>query len=408
MAYDATAITDEKGNLPLEINKWVPITDNFNYIELKIKKAAYFNTSNPADGYVDLIIAEFDFDKSYFDELSGYIAKVVVANFNENNAALLEYRKFGKITENDVKLSQNLLEIRVSQNKDSIIAMTGTNPAADVILFNGKTKLLDSIGIIASGRIAIDDNIAPVITKAYYSPMTLESDTADIVDTLYLYFSEMLSCDVSKEAMIPFSKSDNREYSFNFETVRAYRDSIVKVLVIWDSASIIPAEGDSIRIEGGRAIADIMGISQNINTVRVPLTVGKYHSNYSISIYPNPYTPTGGFETTSDDKLVRNPAIDKWGNPADAANMAIIVKPVGKRVVAQKLTANITVIDGLGNTIVEKSEFSQGRENEVIIWTWDGKNKRKRIVGAGTYQAIISVSNEIETNVYMRKIGIKK
>jgi len=92
--------------------------------------------------------------------------------------------------------------------------------------------------------------------------------------------------------------------------------------------------------------------------------------------------------------------------------MAVIVRPIGDRFggkTLMDLSGRITVLDQLGNKIVDNERFNDGKDGG-LIWTWDGKNKNRRAVSAGSYQAIIQVTNEKEniTKQYLRKIGIKK
>jgi hypothetical protein len=393
--------------LPAENNRLVKITDhsvNRTYIEFRVKNAWYFDTSNPADGYIDLIKVEFDFDFSQYGEFVEFesdIKKLFVKEFNKE-FELPASRKFNKITVDDIKdISHNSLKISVSQDTAKVSVKTSTGDE-DKFLMNYRHPLQnnDTLGIHAYGNFEIKDSIAPIIIRGYYSPAALERNGAEIVDTLYIWFSEPLSyCDISKET-IGAKSSPNREYYFNIEPATISGDS-VKISVKFDDAGIIPQNGDSIRIEGDFSISDNNGVTQKLRTIYAPLRVGEYMSDYEILIYPSIYVPNDG---------QTNPVIEKFGNPAEATNLAVIVKTVGKRVTTAKLSGNITVLDGLGNVITEKTEFVQANKEGVIIWTWDGKNKRARIVAPGVYQALIQVNNETnnKTDLFLRKIGIKK
>jgi flagellar hook assembly protein FlgD len=73
------------------------------------------------------------------------------------------------------------------------------------------------------------------------------------------------------------------------------------------------------------------------------------------------------------------------------------------------LSGRISVLDQLGNKLVDDEKFESSSDGTTLIWTWDGRNRNGRTVGAGTYQAIISVANENgNSKAYIRKIGIKK
>ncbi|MCL1947421.1 MAG: hypothetical protein FWF51_09800 [Chitinivibrionia bacterium] len=374
-------------------------------IDFKVKSAAYFDISNPADGKIDLIKVRFDFDFSRYGDFDEQF-KSGVKNLVANGFILPNERMFNKITENDVTvISSNLLEISVSQNINAEVK-TSVEDYDKIIAKNMKIEREDKFINLAQESFSIEDSIAPIITQGRYSPMVVKNDGDEIIDTLDVYFSEIISCNVAKEAIKALRTANGSEYYFDFENTRV-QDDYARFLVR-ANINALPEERDSIRIEGDKDIRDAQRNLQAVNTVWAPLGVGKYQSDFDVIIYPNPYAPNGNFATT-DGKKDRNPVIEEYGHFAEASNLAVIVKAKGQRTLTQELSGNITILDALGNTIVEDKEFSQGKDG-VLIWTWNGKNKHGRTVGAGTYQALISVTDKTEnyTVLYSRKIGIKK
>ncbi|MCL1947422.1 MAG: hypothetical protein FWF51_09805 [Chitinivibrionia bacterium] len=379
-----------------------------NTIDFKVKNAWYFDDSNPADGYIDRIKMEFEFDFSEYSEFKFSEFVPHIEDIVKNNFTLPSARKFS-VKSVDV-IDNTSLKISVSQETDKVDVKTSVdNSDKFTVQSNLIHKFNDTLQIRAVGQFEIKDSVAPIITSGRYRFMKIENENDKIIDTLTLVFSEKLSGSVAKNSIGAFSKTKNSQYSFKFDDTFAQNDSIVKIEVEYDGNNL-PDLGDSVRIQLNSAITDKEFIRQKLNTVWAPLSVVEGEGNYDVSIYPNPYSPNGEFET-ADGRTDKNPVIEKWGNSYEAKNLAVVVKPIGQRGSMKKeLTAKITIIDALGNTIVENKEFSQGKDG-VLIWTWNGKNVRGRTVGAGTYLAIISVIDETGENapfLRTRKIGIKK
>ena len=400
LASGPTGIIDRPFNQPLSYNNWVSISDHWEpmleprYIEFNVKSAAYFNRIVPADGYVDLIRVEFEINS----DINSDVSEEMIKKIAEKGFLFPECRMFNEIS--DIKVIGNIIEISISQNKDRIAAKTSVS--GEMLAVNTTIYISDTLGISASGTIPILDSIAPIITRGLFLPMQIKNESDEIIDTLTVYFSERVSCAVAKEAIRAWSVSKNTDYGFEFETRQVNANSVT-LLVKGDMLAVLPRNGDYIRIDGNFGIIDSAGVRQEVKTIWAPLEVGRYRQNYVISIYPNPYAPVG-------NKSKTNPVIEKWGNPDEANKMAVIVKPIGKRVEVLQLSGNIRVIDAVGNIVVEKESFEQGRIGDgAIIWTWDAKNTRKRNVGAGAYYAIIEITDETqsETQTVLRKIGIK-
>jgi hypothetical protein len=141
------------------------------------------------------------------------------------------------------------------------------------------------------------------------------------------------------------------------------------------------------------------------------MTVNKYESGdcYEVRVYPRPYSPKSPkFETWGAE----NPVIVEYKPDGYRGNMAIIVELGKIRAVQGKRTGTVSVFDEIGNKVVdnESLEFRTGAKGKkgVLIWTWDGRNLKGRTVAAGSYLAVITVTNESDniTRVFREKIGI--
>ena len=373
-----------------ENNKRVEIK-YLRFITLNIESAAYFDTSYPRDGYIDSINVRFGLATSD-GQFAETIRQIVMANEFE----LPRNRHFTK-NNATVNMANGSIGIRVSQNRGSVpVPVTSVSSTDDVITVTTPQirNAGDTLRILLSSGRQIDDSIAPVITAAHFAPMFMKDDDDVIVDTLIVRFSERVTGHVAKEMLRAFKFSTDAEYVIDFED-RNVNSDVAHFLLRTNEATVLPEEGDSIRIESG--ISDGRNL-QNVKTVWVPITIGKTTYVYNLTIYPNPYNP-GNFS-------YKNPITDK-------NNMAVLVRPRGSRKITGELSGSIVILDQLGNKIIDNESFEFRREEGILIWTWDGKNTRGRNVGAGFYQAIIQITNanakegEKDTQVYLRKIGIR-
>jgi len=360
------------------------------FITLNIDSAAYFDTSYPRDGYIDSINVKFRLATND-EQFAETIRQIVMANEFE----LPRNRHFTK-NNATVNMANGSIGIRVSQDRSSVPVPVTSVSSSDVITVTTPQirNAGDTLRILLSSGKQIDDSIAPVITAAHFAPMFMKDDDDVIVDTLIVRFSERVTGHVAKEMLKAFKFSTDAEYVIDFED-RNVNSDVAHLLLRTNEATVLPEEGDSIRIESG--ISDGRNL-QNVKTVWVPITIGKTTYVYNLTIYPNPYNP-GNFS-------YENPITDK-------NNMAVLVRPRGSRKITGELSGSIIILDQLGNKIVDNESFEFRREKGILIWTWDGKNTRGRNVGAGFYQAIIQITNanakegEKDTQVYLRKIGIR-
>jgi len=290
-------------------------------------------------------------------------------------------REFNPITASNITITGNSIEIAVSQKKvERFSANTSVN-IDDNLTIDAKADIFDTVSISAKGIFPIADSIAPIITRAVFEPMEITNDTMKIIDTLKLWFSEPLKNFVKKEAL---SLISGKKFEFNNTSIGS---NYVAIPIAYnETGSYLPVNGeDSIRIEGGFEITDAKGVTQGINTIWIPLEVGKYKQNYEILVYPNPYI------LSKDDKV------------------SVVVRPIKSRGEKKQidLSGNITIIDPLGNNIVDTDKFTN--DGKDLVWSWKGKNSRKRNVGSGTYQAIIQITNDADkdTKTYLKKIGVK-
>jgi len=434
---DTTRISDEVGNAPFKDNKWIELEDGTitkKKLKIEITNAEYLDTNKTADGFIDLIRVEFKFTSDTIKDPykdSKYLKSFKEMFEGKNRIKLNDDRHFtiGKIN----FISENLLEIPVSQDTSKFRELEPTGSGSipyyapktdvddkkDILSFNGDDITVDKdFDVSVPKEVKIKDKIAPVITIAYYYYWNVDGGEKDVIDTLVVKFSEEVNGgdirSLNPEIFNVISpRNGDNIYSPKFGVRKSEHPGLngdkktAKFFIEYFEGDDFIVPGDSIQIVGGHGISDNSGNLQagGTNTVFAPIAVGSLHSTYEITIVPNPY---------NNSSPQWNGAIDYYGSKNDdgdlvqnATNVAIIAKPKGVREGGEKeiVSSSVTIIDQLGNVVESGRGFNRGQRG-AWIWTWDGKNTKKRAVGAGIYHAIITI-NDGETQKYSRKIGIK-
>jgi hypothetical protein len=368
------------------------------HISLNVNSAAYFDTDNAADGYIDLIKVKFGFSDCNTGvncleyQYAGEIEKIVKSGFN------LPKGGSRNLSLKSVNLpEQDIIDIWVSEDR-SYAAKTSVDRSIDRITINNYEHIVenydrdvgDTLVILASGAIEIEDKLAPVILNGRFVQMIIQNDDDEIIDTLVITFSERVSGQITSD-MINAKSANGMLYDIYFEPVYG-SDNRVIIPVKYDNGknnNLSPEIGDSIRIRSG--ISDGKNIQGE--TVFAELIFQAATANYNIIIYPTPYNPK--------NPLIEEGAKAKYG--LNGKDLAIIARPHGNRSFSG--TGNVMILDQLGNKIIS-SEFVY--KNGGLIWQWNGRNKNGRIVGAGPYQAIIQIRNDAtgDSQTILRKVGI--
>jgi hypothetical protein len=340
---------------------------------------------------------------------------MVSRGVNSYFASLPFDRHFNAITTDSISVPErNVFAIAVSQDRNRAERNTAVSQGERgerFIIIDSVTFADDTLGIFLDANVQIRDAMAPVIVSAVYRPKQMENDNDPVIDTLHIFFSENIAPISLPEAQRAFRGrigASGNEFEFNITGIHEQNANNIKLLVELGYTDHIPTGGDFIRIQRDGGIRDNVSPSnvQDRNTVWMPLEVGQVLNNYRIEILPNPYAPKAMLR----NQLYIAYLYDSLGISLSSGNMVVLASPIGGRG-GTDLSGRITIIDGLGNIIIEDGIFAPVSSGSAgLLWTWDGKNSRGRTVGAGNYLAIITLTNNREgnTQVFRRTIGISR
>jgi hypothetical protein len=253
-------------------------------------------------------------------------------------------------------------------------------------------------GETATGEVA--DSAAPVlIDTVRYNSGKVISETVSEADTLLVTFSEPVSTIVMGSTPFTFSTPTGTQYAFplNTATMALTSGTTYKFVI---AGTVVPdgvrfQTGDSAWINPAATIKDAGGsVQANGANRRVPLKV-LLKPSWQIAVSSNPFKP--------ENLILSIPGISGTG-------VAITIKPTGPLGDISNLTeATATVYDALGNTMVEKAPFVKNAGSNFLYFVWNGHNKNNRIVGTGTYLAVIRTRDLNGKVTNDRKlIGVKR
>jgi hypothetical protein len=70
----------------------------------------------------------------------------------------------------------------------------------------------------------------------------------------------------------------------------------------------------------------------------------------------------------------------------------------------KKLFLGADIYDALGNMIAQLKQFKDHKSSSIVKYNWDGKNMKGRLVGDGTYMAVIKVKGG---ETVRKMVGVK-
>lgn len=358
-------------NDSLRINPSGPLRDRNNNkaheqnrpVVIKLRKSAaivlhacYKDTN--ADGTVDN--AEIVFDRS----VSGSNVEMVFSWANNLQTK--------KIDSSRITLSDDgkfaTVDLKNAFNKD-ISCRTSDNMLLDV-----QFEEFPSITRSAT----VYDSVAPVI---YSASLKLSSQTdEEFIDTLTVTFSEDVKTMESIEEFKLFSMVFNSSYRFMVQDARSLNLKTCEYYVITNGVEY-PKEKDSIWLKTGSAVDNHGNIQNSKLNRRVILKVETPPLNIIISAGPNPFSNKGKSEIYT-----------------------ILIKPQGRAAESVDIEATVFIYDALGNKIAKLKQFKDHESSSIVKYQWDGTNKKGRLVGNGTYMAVIKIKG---SETVKKLVGVK-
>ncbi|HEX3020063.1 MAG TPA: glycosyl hydrolase family 8 [Chitinispirillaceae bacterium] len=349
-------VADYQGNLPHLLNRAVT---------LKVKPAqitgAWYTDEN-GDGVVDAVYLKFLREVEPDDVLFSLYWSGV--------------KQLEKITSERFSYNKENYTVKVSlpdSFKTDAGIKTSVNMAA-VIAFKSYPEEIRNCVVV--------DSAAPVIDRAVVSTGDV-AEGKESQDILSVYFSERVQIDSDKKPFF-FIRVPGTEYKIDDLHILNIRDNLVTFSFTTVSGVEYPESGDSIWINSDNAVKDENWTWQRNGVNRhAPLTVKVTGGQWTLKIGPNPFNP-------DSSKGVR----------------FFVIQESKYKARAEIKNFKIKIYDSMGSFVYEGSEYAEDDLGYSIFW--NGYNKKGRKVGKGTYLAVISVEDEAGTNVYKKKIGLKR
>jgi fibro-slime domain-containing protein len=278
---------------------------------------------------------------------------------------------------------------RFKFGKDSteiIVDLSGAFSQKTVITSGAMTAEVEIAGRLEKQTFQVADSAAPVLTSAKIIPGA-QTETSKASDKLRCTFSEEVLT-ITCTNPFQFLRVENQQkipYEITLtspdETGTTYTFTISNI-----SSVAFPLENDSVWINTPCGISDLFLSKQtNVNNHRVPLAFDTIRFAYELKMGPNPI------------------------HLADQ-NRAIIITidPLQKLKQYVNYGVEMVIFNGLGSIIYSQSAESKDAPTVAVSLRWNGHNKKGRIVGCGTYLAVIKIHNHRGNtdNVETVKIGV--
>ena len=237
------------------------------------------------------------------------------------------------------------------------------------------------------------DGAAPVLTVLeYHFGEYLETTSA--ADTLYARFSEAIASIPAVDQPFLFNGPQGRSYEIRVENA-TIRTTTYIFIVKSSTAEPPPGDGDSAWINTASEVVQTNVIDLNNNVQknpinkRVPVVIKRPFLHIKILVGPNPFNPKNGPDASQRKVTVSIKARTKVAVKTDYWVSASIYDKVGNVV---KKIPDGNESDHLGQKVVN---------NEIVTpdsctVSWDGTNRQGRIVGNGTYLAILNIKYKSE------------
>lgn len=351
------------------------------YLLYSLKSAAYFDTTG--DGLIDVIKVTMDRtpDPQLLEELYSTVELPSYRNFSYT-------RESFTATENGftigVKQPSNTEPWTAVDDRDVLKVVYTEAP-------NGS--------VVKKSAIPIADSLAPVLISVKYIPG--ETEGALRTDSLVARFSEEVPVPSSSQPFTFFDPVKNETYTMNLRHVkRNAPDEHV--------FSIISIEGkESPEVTDSASINPVAGVMDNIKNIqdspnrRSELNFGQQNNKYRIISLSNPFDPISS--------VIPNRVRNYYGIK-QTSGLIVIAEPVFKLAGHISLSGKMVIYDAVGNVVncIERKNVAESSKG--VAFVWDGRNEKGRLVGGGTYLAMVSIEDS-QGKKYApskHKLGVKR
>ncbi|MBD3391389.1 MAG: hypothetical protein GF418_05015 [Chitinivibrionales bacterium] len=256
----------------------------------------------------------------------------------------------------------------------------------------------------------VGDSAAPVIVSARYAPGEILESGDGAPDTLAVVFSENMASISSDQPFVMFSVQEGTEYYVvvdNADISGATGTFLVDTVV----GVALPANNDSIWIDATAGVADAGGNEQdNEANKRALLNVKAAPYKVVVTVGPNPFVPG---ETRIPSEL-----IGSLDGVRITHGVVAEIDLQSKVQAAVTLSAKAQIYDAVGNRVADCSgeddagdhvQLVRNQQTGSLYLLWEGSNEIGRIVGPGTYVALITTEDSSGRTERLRaRIGVTR
>lgn len=374
------AIEDQKENAPvindsIALNSAGPVSD------------LYGNTAHPDNRPVPLIIRKIPgkvIHAYYLDFNADGIVDKATLKFNKK-VALSEFT--ASFSWKNTNITPNLDSARFSYKKDSTevnVNLAGAFPQQSILTSGEMLVSIESFVKQGKQVAAVVDSTPPVLISAELSPGIPKNEIKSS-DTLICNFSEPIS-GINCAKPFLFSRivqGQNSKYQMSLTTISNSKSRWV--FKIDDIKGVeFPENSDSVWINDTCGISDTLSNKQvNRENHRVLLKVNTIPIDYDIRIGPNPI------------------------HPSDPGSEALIqIEPSFKLKQFVKFYVDVSIFDAVGNIVYKDHMESQNSPTMTVSFKWNGRNKKGRIVGTGTYLTVIKIQDILRNELKVKSVKI--
>jgi hypothetical protein len=342
---NASTFTDFSGNHPHVDNRRVPVVIRAGLPSIRY---SYFQDCD-FNGQIDKITLGFSKDVSIENTVIGL-------RWNEQPLTIMVKDSMQNVSTNEV-----VIKVGPSFTQNEII--TSGLIEAYVIPTN-------TVNDTISGYVV--DSAAPVIRSAIFNLSSQQATDQYYYDTLDIVFSETV---VNYDGVFGFnlySTIAGTPYTFTVTEKRTRTQDTIRFIGRVHDVPF-PNTGDLIWLQNNSMVTDIRGNSQNSeNNRHAPVVVKDIYlslKNTKITKGPNPF------------------------NPLLLEHFKVIIEPLSRFPMQLDSSAGTIIYDKVGNVVAKPIPE---KTVKGIEFKWDGRNKKGRAVGNGTYLMILYFKDERE------------
>jgi len=291
----------------------------------------------------------------------------------------------------------------------AVIARTAPDSATVEIAVSQDGLMPDTVPLV----VGLFDTEGPKITRALYFLGSLPYERGEMKpDTLVVIFDEPVLCEQLLDArsdpysVFEYSGIESGEVVFDGAyfsdaDMEACEDSMTQVSVILSNPRKVHPIEDSMGISDGKLL-DRHGNAAPVDGPKKPIEWGRAY-DWVLSCSPNPFNPISDILPVQVMDM-----IDSRGEPLPEYAAIIEIAAVTPVDIDDSWA---TMYDAVGNVVQQQLPVYRNRVDpfryEIL---WDGHNRNGRLVGAGTYLAVVSLQGTDggKQTVKRTRIGVKR